>query len=119
MFPEWLNGKNQNFTSPEIQNEILKNMSLSILRDIVESIKKADFHSIMVDETSDVSNKELAVFCVRCVDKNVFSYENFLGLHGMEKTNAISVANFIRGKFFGWVLIAKNCGTSAMTVVLQ
>ena len=55
----------------------LKNMSLSILRDIVGSIKKADFHSIMVHETSDVSNKELAVFCVRCVDKNVFSYENF------------------------------------------
>ena len=66
VFSEWLNRKNQDFTSPEIQNKILKEMSLSALRDIVESIKNADFHSIMVDETSDVSNNEQTVFCVRC-----------------------------------------------------
>ena len=47
VFSEWLNTKNQNFTSPEIQSEILKEMSLSILRIIVEFIKNADFHSIM------------------------------------------------------------------------
>ena len=39
-------------------------MSLSVLRDNVESIKNADFHSIMVDETSDVENIELAGFFV-------------------------------------------------------
>ena len=83
VFSEWLNRKNQNFTSPEIQNEILKEMSLSTLRDIVESIKNADFHSIMVDETSDVSNKEQTVFCVRWVDENLFSYEDLLGLDKM------------------------------------
>ena len=47
MFSEWLNRKNKNFTLPEIQNEILKEMSLSNLRIIVESIKNADFHGIM------------------------------------------------------------------------
>ena len=47
VFSEWLNRKNQNFTSPDIQNEILKEMSLSILRIIVESIKNTDFHSIL------------------------------------------------------------------------
>ena len=64
VFPEWLNTKSQNFSSLEIQNEILKEMSLLILRDIVECIKNAAFHSIMVDETSDVSSKGQAVFCV-------------------------------------------------------
>ena len=49
--------KKQNFTSPGIQNKILKEMSYSILGDIVESIKNANFHSIMVDKTSDVSDK--------------------------------------------------------------
>ena len=39
-------------------------MSLSILHDIAESIKNADFYSIMVDEKSDVSRKEPTVFCV-------------------------------------------------------
>ena len=59
-------------------------MSLSVLRDIVESIKNADFHSIMVDETSDVENIELAGFFVFWVDENLFSYENILGVHKME-----------------------------------
>ena len=42
-------------------------MSLSILRDIVESIINANFYSIMVDETSHASNKKHTVFCVRYV----------------------------------------------------
>ena len=37
-------------------------MILSILRDIAESAKNSDFHSIMVYETSHVSNKEQTVF---------------------------------------------------------
>ena len=50
--------------------QILKETSLSILCDIVDSSKSTDFHSIMVDETSDVSNKEQAVFCVHWTDEN-------------------------------------------------
>ena len=65
VFSEWLIRKNQNFTIPETQNEF----SARIL--------KRCFHSIMVDETSDASNKEQAVFCVRWVDENLFSYEDF------------------------------------------
>ena len=72
-------------------------MSLSILRDTVESIKNAGFHTIMVDERSDISNKEQAVLCVRWVDQNLFSYEDFLGLYQMEKTDAVSIAIFIKG----------------------
>ena len=60
------------FTSPETQYEILKEMSSSVLHDIVEFIKNADFYSIMVDETSDVSNKEMVFFCVCWLDKNLF-----------------------------------------------
>ena len=37
-FSEWLNRKNQNATLREIQNEILKEMSLSILR-IIDELK--------------------------------------------------------------------------------
>ena len=77
MLSERLNRKNQNFTSSNIQNEILKETSLSILHDTVESIKNDGFHTIMVDERSDVSNKEQAVLCVRWVDQNLFSYEDF------------------------------------------
>ena len=71
-------------------------MILSILRDIVGYIKNADFHSIMIDETSDVSNKEQAVFCTRWVDENLFFIWGFLGLHEMEKFDPVSIANFIK-----------------------
>ena len=47
VFSEWLNRKNQNFISSEIQNEILKRNEFIILCIIVESIKNTDFHSIM------------------------------------------------------------------------
>ena len=63
----WPNRKNQNVTSPEVQNEILKEMSLSILR-VFLSLIKTYFHSIMVNETSGLLNKEQAVFRVRWVD---------------------------------------------------
>ena len=48
----------------DLGNEMKWEMSLSVLRDIVESIKNPDFHSIMVDETSDVENKDFCVFWV-------------------------------------------------------
>lgn len=97
-FKEWLE-KKQAFTSPEIQNEILKEMSLLILRDIVECIKGSDFHSFMLDESGDKSNKEQAVCCVRWVDENLFSHEDFLGLYEMEKTDASSIVEIIKDLF--------------------
>ena len=65
---------------------MLEDPSLSILRDVVlEAIKNSDYYSIMVDESSDISNKEQAVFHVRCVDKYLISHEDFIDLPEMEK----------------------------------
>ena len=42
-----------------------KNPSLSVLRDVVlEAIKFSDYHSVMVDESTYVSDKEQVVFCI-------------------------------------------------------
>ena len=54
-FAKWLKERNLSYTSPEIQNEILKDMSLWILRDVVNCIKISDFFGIMVDESSNIS----------------------------------------------------------------
>ena len=89
--------KNQTNTSTEIQNEMLKDMSLSIFRDVVlEAIKSSDYHSIMVDESSDVSNKEKAVFCVHWVDEDLISDENFIGLYEMKNNNTTSMVAVIK-----------------------
>ena len=43
-------------------------------------VKRHDFHSIIVDESSDVSNKEQNDFCVRWDDEDLISHQDFIGL---------------------------------------
>ena len=58
---------------------MLKYMSLSISRAVVlEAIKSSGYHSIMADESSDVSNKEQSVCCLRWVNEDLISHENFI-----------------------------------------
>lgn len=59
--------RKQNFTSPTIQNELLHIMSRLVLQTLADDIKSAKYYSIMVDETTDCSNSEQAVFCFRLV----------------------------------------------------
>ena len=54
----WLKRKENVYTSPTIQNEIIKLMGLSMLRNIVAELQKAPFLTIMADENTDTSNKE-------------------------------------------------------------
>ena len=59
--------------------------------------KKLDFFTIMVNESSDVSNREQVVFCVRWVDEDLHSHEDFIDLYEMEKTYAPTmVVNVIK-----------------------
>lgn len=59
-----LERKTDKYTSPEIQNEIIKTMALQI-HSVIRSLRLAPFITIMVDETTDVSNKEQVVICFR------------------------------------------------------
>lgn len=44
--------------------------------------------SIMVDETTDISNTEQLVFCIRYVDEQLNGHENFIGLQSLETTTS-------------------------------
>ena len=44
-FQEWLHKETNRFTSSAIQNEILKDMAMHILRSIVKNIKKSSYYS--------------------------------------------------------------------------
>jgi hypothetical protein len=54
-------------------------MSLDILEKVTENVKKANFFSILLDESRDVSNHEQAAFSVRYVDSDFNRHEVFLG----------------------------------------
>lgn len=55
---EWLKRKENVYTSPDIQNEILEVVGLQIFRMISKEIHSSPFLTIMADETTDISNKE-------------------------------------------------------------
>lgn len=57
---EWLEKKTNKYVSHDIQNELLKFMALSLLRDI-------SFYSFMCDECTDAFNKEQLVICIHWI----------------------------------------------------
>ena len=98
-FSKWLEKKTDKYVSADIQNEFLKVMGLQVLRDITTSLHSAEFYSIMVDETTDVSNKEQAVLCFRWVSDDLIVHEDFVGLYGIENTEAKTLVNRILDVF--------------------
>ncbi len=93
---DWLKKKTDKYTSPEIQNEILKLMALSVLRQVVHSIHDAPFCSLMIDETTDVSNKEQVVIFLRWIDKKFEANEEFIGLHQVDSTTSAVLFAIVR-----------------------
>ena len=83
----WLEKKTDKYTAPDMQNEILKVMALQVLRQVAELLYAASFVTIIVDEMTDISNKEQVVICFRWVDNNLEAHE-FIDLHLVESTQA-------------------------------
>ena len=66
---QWLE-RRSNWTSHEIQNEIIELMAHSVLRKMLCSIRANKYFSIIVDEATDCSFKEQVSLCFRHVDTN-------------------------------------------------
>ena len=79
---KWLWKRDDKYTSPEIQNEMLE-----ALRQISANIQNATFFTMVADETADFSNKEQLVICIRWVDDCFVKNEDFIGTHPLEGTN--------------------------------
>ncbi len=58
----WLQRKHEKYSSGKIQNEMLKFMARHVVNDITSSLQTAPFFSLMVIETTDITNKERVVF---------------------------------------------------------
>ncbi|XP_066914540.1 zinc finger MYM-type protein 1-like [Clytia hemisphaerica] len=93
---EWLVRKQQKYTSPEIQNEMLKTMALEIQRSLIRDIQESEFISIMADETGDVSNSEQLATCIRWVTDELEVNEEFLGLHPLSSTDANKIFTVLK-----------------------
>ena len=86
---------NKSIISPAIQNEILKDMTMHILRPIVKNIKESSYYSIMADETADIINERF-VICNHWVSNDLNANEDFVGLHELSVPNAETLAFILK-----------------------
>ena len=83
---KWIDRPQNMFTSPDIQNEML-----SITVDI-----SGRWFTLMVDETTDTSNTEQMVVCLRFVDNNLKVHGEVVGLYSLESTSAQAIVSTIK-----------------------
>ena len=76
------------YSQHNFQNELLYNRSNNLLRKKLYDVRESNF---LRDEYTDISNKEQLSFCVRWIDENMNSHEDFLGCFEIPdvKTNTI------------------------------
>ena len=81
---EWHRRRDEKYTSPEIQNELLEAMALGMMPQISANIQYATFFTIMADETADLSNQEQLAICIGWADDCFMIHEDFVGMHPLE-----------------------------------
>lgn len=78
---------NANYTSPEIQNQMIQIVGSAILDEIVHRVKKAKLYSVIADETPDNSKTEQLSLLVRYVWNGKVE-ERLLGVLPVHETTA-------------------------------
>ena len=82
-----------------MQNEIIKVMAMNVLRTITSSLQTSLFVTLMMDETTDISNKEQVTFTIRWVSENLEVNEEFVGLYGVPAIDAETLAAVAKDTF--------------------
>ena len=84
----WLKRKVNKYTSHEIQNDLLKVMAMQVSRDVATCLQQSPFFAVMVDETTDVSNREQMTVVVRSTTDCFEVHEDFLGMYQVPSIDA-------------------------------
>eukprot|EP00794_Sanderia_malayensis_P010290 gene10290-11350_t len=82
--------------SHDVSNEILQDFSKAVLRELVKKVKDVDYFGIMLDETSDGSNKEQIDFCFRIVDEDFNIEEPFFSFYATEITSSEKIFTIMK-----------------------
>lgn len=89
---DWLQRKLNKYTSHEIQNEIIKTMAMHVLGDVSTCLQQSPFLTLMMDETTDVSNSEQMTIVMRWVSESLEVHEEFIGLYNVPSVDAETLA---------------------------
>ena len=95
--------------------------SIITLRDIAIQVQSAVYYTIMIDETSDCSNKEQVVLVFRCVGDNLVAHEEFFGLYLTDSITSAALVAIIEDTLLRMNIKLEHCrgqcydGASTMT----
>ncbi len=94
---KWLSGR-KDYTSAQIQNELLSLLSSSIIRDIADNIRSLPQlqFSVMMDGTQDVSGKKQEAICLRYVDNDLMIHEECIGLYEVSVGTGENLAKVVK-----------------------
>ena len=95
----WLEKKKIKYTSHDIQNEIVKLMALYVLRNMSQILQHSPFLTLMMDETTDVSNNVQVVVVMRRVSESFEVNEEFLGLYEVSSIDASTLTTVANDVF--------------------
>ena len=93
-------------------------MANYVIRDLV-SETRGGFFSIICDEYTDTSNKEQLIICIRWIDKELETHEDFLGFYNVPDIAAETIVSAIKDELLKLRLFnncpAKSRGISSDT----
>ena len=103
--------KERKYFSPQILNEQISLMGLSVLRGLLSDIKTAHWFSLLADEATDTSNKEQLVICIRWVDEEFKIHEDPVELIDLPKTDSATITSALKDCLIRFSLpISQCCG---------
>lgn len=92
----WLKRKENVYTSPDIQNEIIKIMALQLLREVTKDLQTSPYLTVMADETTDTANREQVTLVLRWATEELEVHEEFLGLYQVGKIDSSTLTAVIK-----------------------
>jgi hypothetical protein len=84
----WLDKSGYRWLSPAIQNEIIQNLALSVLRFFKQDMMGAKYFAIIMDKTTNASCTEQVSICNHYVTQNLKVQETFKGFYETTATDA-------------------------------
>ncbi|XP_054746312.1 uncharacterized protein LOC129250738 [Anastrepha obliqua] len=95
----WLQRDGHKWLHQRSQNEILELMATTVSMEIIEDIRNAEYCSILLDETSDVSRIEQVSVCLRIVSEDFTAKEHFISFFSTSDTKAKTLFDLVEEIF--------------------
>ena len=105
----WLARNESKWLSHDILNEMTELFAHDVLRTLKEEIKRAEFFSIIMDETADITVKEQVSVCFRVVTECLEIEELFIGFYQTASTTGDALFNLFKDVLLRLSLPVKNC----------